>query len=86
MSNDALVSLPFPPFCQSAAIFPHLALPALAGYLDELGISCATFDLNVRLNAWLGSRDGPYAVAIRQSLSEFKSIERVGGTQTSDPL
>jgi hypothetical protein len=86
MSNDALVSLLFPPFCQSAAIFPHLALPALAGYLGELGISCATFDLNVRLNAWLGSHDGPYDVAIRQRLFEFKSIERVGGTQTSDPL
>src|SRR5262245_22810088 len=86
MSNDALVSLLFPPFCQSAAIFPHLAMPALAGYLGKLGISCATFDLNVRLNTWLGSHDGPYDVAIRQRLSEFKSIERGGGAQSADAL
>src|SRR5262245_2672813 len=86
MSNDALVSLLFPPFCQSAAGFPHLAMPTLAGYLGKLGVSCATFDLNVRLNAWLGSHDGPYNVAIRQRLSEFKSIETGGGTQSSYAL
>jgi hypothetical protein len=84
MSDDALVSLLFPPFCQSAAIFPHLAIPTLAGYLGKLGISCATFDLNVRLNAWLGSLDGPYDVAIRHRLLEFKSIERGAGAQSPD--
>src|SRR6478735_9067503 len=76
MSHDAMVSLLFPPFCQSAAVFPHLAMPTLASYLGKFGISCATIDLNVRLNAWLGSPDGPYDVAIRERLSEFKSIER----------
>jgi hypothetical protein len=61
-------------------------MPTLAGYLGKLGISCATFDLNVRLNAWLGSHDGPYDVAIRQRLSEFKSIERGGAARSPDAL
>src|SRR5262245_681369 len=86
MGNDASVSLLFPPFCQSAAIFPHLAMPTLAGYLGKLGISCVTFDLNVRLNAWLSSPDGPYDVAIRRRFSEFKSIERGSGAQALDAL
>jgi hypothetical protein len=86
MSDDALVSLLFPPFCRSAATFPHLAMPTLAGYLGKLEISCATFDLNVRLNAWLGSHDGPYDVATRKRLSEFESIEREGAAQSPDAL
>jgi hypothetical protein len=61
-------------------------MPTLAGYLGKLGISCATFDLNVRLNAWLGSHDGPYDVAIRQRLTEFKSIERGVGAQSPDAV
>src|SRR5215471_9252920 len=86
MSDGALVSLLFPPFCQSAARFPHLAMPILASYLNKMGVSCATFDLNVRLNAWLSSHDGPYDVAVRQRLAEFKSIERGGGAQSPDVL
>jgi hypothetical protein len=61
-------------------------MPTLAGYLGKLGISCATFDLNVRLTAWLASHDGPYDVMIRQRLSEFNSIERGGAAQSTDSL
>jgi hypothetical protein len=73
-------------FARARRSSPHLVMPTLASYLGKLGISCATVDLNVRLNAWLGSHDGPYDVAIRQRLSEFKSIERGDGSQSPDAL
>ncbi len=45
--RDPLISLIFPPFCESAFHGPHLAIPLLRGLLDENHIRSKAHDLNI---------------------------------------